>query len=49
MISMREKQEGYHAGIAQIRDGFNTQNEENKMITAQRLRRTRIRKTRKKI
>lgn len=49
MISMREKQEGYPAGIAQIRDGFDTQNEENKMITAQRLRRTWIRKTRKRI
>ena len=49
MISMREKQEGYPAWIAQIRDGFDTQNEENKMITAQRLRRTRIRQTRKKI
>ncbi len=49
MISMREKQEGYPSGIARIRGGFNTQNEENKMITAQRLRRARIRKTRKRI
>lgn len=49
MISMREKQEGYSSEITQIRGGFNTQNEENKMITAQRLRRARIRKTRKRI
>lgn len=49
MISMREKQEGYPSGITRIRVCFNTQNEENKMITAQRLRRARIRKTRKRI